>query len=197
MAEYDTLLRATLRLPAVVDMAKSAGAARALHCIYKPSLDPECAVSLVQVEGRSSMTIRTLQRSVWSFFNARRGQPMGNPIVDWVEPAFAVDHCAHVEGIEALWTVAEGCSALAHPVHGLGLDGMTVQIEMFQTPGEVHRCERWFVDSTRAEDACIKLAVELRRAALAVATTNSSRAALTPLSRYMAARTEPTPDGGS
>lgn len=165
-AEYERLLRETLCVPSHAE--------RAVTCIYEPSFHPECAITLV--ESDASLTIRTLTRSVWTFFNARRH---ATELVDWVEPALAVERCGDAVD-ETLRTLAGACRSEARAGPAGGLDGMIVAIEIADGT-EIHRRERWVGSDA---DACIRLASALHAAALSRATTDASRAGLGAITRY-------------
>lgn len=129
---YDDALRTILELPTLE--SESWGARRVVQCLFKPSFHPECAISLVERNGVSALTVRVPSCSIWSVVSARRGVPTNDPAADWVKPTLSTEHVAGLPPeAAAAWQAAVDAIAGARlPERAtIGLDGMTVDVRLW------------------------------------------------------------------
>jgi ribosomal protein L37AE/L43A len=183
LVEYKLLLRKVLRLSRV-ENTDHHQVRQVARIVFRPSFDPECAVTLALGPSRTTLTIRTLPRSIWSFYNARNGGRTANPVVDWVEPALSIEtHDVPPNEANDLWTTAERGRVASKQSPSMGIDGMTVEVEHF-TPDQTLCVERWGLRSGE-NDANVDFAIAVWDLATRCATTDAVRRGLGGLARYV------------
>lgn len=86
---YEDELHAVLELGAVE--ASCSAAAAAVQLLLRPSFAPEVCITLTTGQGGSVLDVRTFDRSVWAYWNARTGQAGFGRIRNWVRPHLSVE----------------------------------------------------------------------------------------------------------
>lgn len=131
---YEDVLRTVLEIPRL--QVEAAGATRVVRCLVQPSHQVECSVSVVECRDSATVTVRVPSRSVWGFYNSRRGLSQGDPLQGWVKPAVSIERVLMTADPLAAWRVAIDAlgdvSFDPRPEPGLMLDGVTVDIEMWR-----------------------------------------------------------------
>lgn len=109
---YERQLEETFELDAVPR-------ARGLTLLLKPSHSPELCISLTS----DVLTIQTLDRSVWTWWNACAGRPI-DPVRSWVRPQRSVESIGVAGvGLEDFMPAAPSATE-----HGVTLDGARFEL---------------------------------------------------------------------
>lgn len=113
---YERELDEVLGLTAVA--AACAAAPTAVQLVLRPAFDPEVCVSLIDHERGTTLEVRSIDRSVWEYWNSRRDGRSVDPIRGWVRPHLAV------ESIDGVVPRAEAFTSLSPRAGGPTIDGM-------------------------------------------------------------------------
>lgn len=101
---------------------------------FRPSFSVECVVSL-RWRARAALSVRTPTRSAWQFVRSQEGAPSYPPHAGFIRPALSKEVLEDLECSAARKAFAVALQEETAPQVGIVLDGMSVELELFQHEG--------------------------------------------------------------
>ena len=112
---------------------------RGARILFRPAFHPECALTAIEVEGATTISLHTARTNLWYWWGSAEGTSASRPSPPalWREAAEVSTHRAH-----AFWTGVEVLDFSSTPSRTLGVDGMTVNGVLTRGP-KVAAFEIW------------------------------------------------------
>lgn len=164
---------------------EAAGADRLVRCLFKPSFDAECLISVIERDAAAELTLKAPDHSVWFCVSAHAGELTPDPDLDLKIPTLSVEQAVLPRKLAAAWRqTVDAVQRVPFPTDEfIMLDGMTAEGVLWR-PGSERSFDVAIGRSSRAAGPQL-LSLSLLDIAKRTARSERSVAALAGVRRYV------------